>query len=219
MQMMSAVSAMQSAGHDKPHGTGSIVPALAQNARAGHPQFQNGNGKRGSPGHPPYYDENVGRFTGEDPIRFKGGPNFYEYAESNPVTLKDAYGLQAECTLVGQRQVTPWIPTATVSSQTPWVYKDFSEIDDKGIATVRCKWVNTVTKALWGSALFGLEYRCVLKLPCGLALEYNSYDFEWHTRSEGQRTDPDWTGTSYTTYPLDDGDLFYESLCKLRNPN
>jgi RHS repeat-associated protein len=166
-----------------------------------------------------YYDENVGRFTGEDPIRFKGGPNFYEYVESNPITLKDAYGLQAECTLVGQRQLTPWIPTATVSSQTPWVYKDFAEIDDKGIATVRCRWVNTVTKALWGSALLGLEYRCVLKLPCGLALEYNSYDFEWRTRSEGQRTDPDWTGTSYTIYPLDDGDLFYEALCKLRNPN
>jgi len=166
-----------------------------------------------------YYDENLGRFIGEDPIRFKAGPNFYEYVKSNPVTLKDAYGLQEECTLVGQHQLTPWIPTATVSSQTPWVYKDFSEIDDKGIAVVRCRWVNTVTKALWGSALFALQYRCTVKLPCGLALEYNSYDFEWRTRSEGQRTDPDWTGTSYTIYPLDDGDLFYEALCKLRNPN
>jgi hypothetical protein len=25
--------------------------------------------------------------------------------------------------------------------------------------------------------------------------------------------------TSYTIYPLDDGDLFYEALCKLRPPN
>ena len=61
MQVMSAVTAMQSAGHDKSHGTGSIVPApsagsgqaLAKNARAGHPLFQNGKGKHGSPGHPP----------------------------------------------------------------------------------------------------------------------------------------------------------------------
>lgn len=52
VQVMSAVSAMQSARHNQPHGTGSIVPALAQNARAGHPQFQNGNGKHGSLGHP-----------------------------------------------------------------------------------------------------------------------------------------------------------------------
>jgi RHS repeat-associated protein len=166
-----------------------------------------------------YYDQNVGRFIGEDPIRFKAGPNFYEYVKGNPVALKDAYGLQAECTLVGQHKLTPWIPTATISSQTPWVYNDSSEIDDKGIAVVRCQWERTVTKALWGSALFAFEYRCVEKLPCGLALEYNSYDFEWRTRSEGQRTDRDWTGTSYTIYPLDDGDLFYEALCKLRPPN
>ena len=85
---------------------------------------------------------------------------------------------------------------------------------------IRCRWVNTVTKDLWGSALFGLEYRCVLKLPCGLALEYNSYDFEWRTRPEGQRTDPDWTGTSYTSFPGDDLDLLYEILCKTgSNPN
>jgi hypothetical protein len=33
---------MQPAGHNRPNSTGSIVPALAQNARAGHPQFRNG---------------------------------------------------------------------------------------------------------------------------------------------------------------------------------
>ncbi len=42
VQRMSAVSAMQTAGHDKAYGIGSIVPALAKNARAGHPQFRNG---------------------------------------------------------------------------------------------------------------------------------------------------------------------------------
>ena len=43
MQVVSAVDAMQAAGHNKPwyrH----IVPALAKNARTGHPEF--GNGKR-----------------------------------------------------------------------------------------------------------------------------------------------------------------------------
>jgi hypothetical protein len=37
VQVMSAVGAMQAAGHDKQHGTGRIVPALANNARTGHP--------------------------------------------------------------------------------------------------------------------------------------------------------------------------------------
>ena len=45
MQVMSAISAMQTAGHDKSHGTSSIVPALAKSARAGHPEFRNGKGE------------------------------------------------------------------------------------------------------------------------------------------------------------------------------
>jgi uncharacterized Zn-binding protein involved in type VI secretion len=52
VQVISAVGAMQAAGHDKPHGTGSIVPALAKNARTGHPLFRNGKRKPRNPGHP-----------------------------------------------------------------------------------------------------------------------------------------------------------------------
>jgi hypothetical protein len=58
---MSAVGAMQPTGHDKPHGTGSIVPALAKNARTGHPQFRNGKGKPGNPGHPAYWHPKLER--------------------------------------------------------------------------------------------------------------------------------------------------------------
>ena len=42
-----------------------------------------------------YFDQNVGRFNSEDPIRFKGGNNFYEYAYNNPVKVTDPRGLQA----------------------------------------------------------------------------------------------------------------------------
>jgi hypothetical protein len=51
VQVMSAVSATQAAGHDKSHGKGGIVPALAKNARTGHPEFRNwkGNTKAGPP--------------------------------------------------------------------------------------------------------------------------------------------------------------------------
>jgi len=51
VQVMRAVTAMQSAGH-KAHGIGSIVPALAQNARTGHPQFRNGKRKTWKGGPP-----------------------------------------------------------------------------------------------------------------------------------------------------------------------
>ena len=40
-----------------------------------------------------YYDPQAGRFINEDPIRFKGGANFYAYTEDNPVTATDPAGL------------------------------------------------------------------------------------------------------------------------------
>jgi RHS repeat-associated protein len=41
-----------------------------------------------------YYDQKTGRFASEDPIRFKGGANFYIYSANNPTILKDPFGLQ-----------------------------------------------------------------------------------------------------------------------------
>lgn len=42
-----------------------------------------------------YYDPQVGRFTTQDPISFKGGINLYRYAP-NPVEWIDPYGLMAK---------------------------------------------------------------------------------------------------------------------------
>jgi RHS repeat-associated protein len=41
-----------------------------------------------------YYDPQVGRFLSEDPIRFGGGINFYDYVENQPTNLTDAGGLR-----------------------------------------------------------------------------------------------------------------------------
>ncbi|MBZ5722959.1 MAG: RHS repeat-associated core domain-containing protein, partial [Acidobacteriia bacterium] len=41
-----------------------------------------------------YYDQNIGRFFSEDPIRFRGGVNFYRYVANNPVSLTDPSGLK-----------------------------------------------------------------------------------------------------------------------------
>jgi RHS repeat-associated protein len=40
-----------------------------------------------------YYDQTTGRLVSEDPIKFKGGINFYRYAKNNPVNLVDPFGL------------------------------------------------------------------------------------------------------------------------------
>jgi RHS repeat-associated protein len=43
-----------------------------------------------------YYDPQSGRFTQEDPIGLAGGVNLYGFANSDPVTYSDPYGLSAE---------------------------------------------------------------------------------------------------------------------------
>lgn len=40
-----------------------------------------------------YYDPATGRFTSEDPIRFRAGVNFYRYVKNSVTNLMDPYGL------------------------------------------------------------------------------------------------------------------------------
>jgi RHS repeat-associated protein len=42
-----------------------------------------------------YYDPQIGRFISEDPIRFHGGINFYDYVFNSPTTLRDPRGTDA----------------------------------------------------------------------------------------------------------------------------
>jgi len=41
-----------------------------------------------------YFDPSAGRFLSQDPIRFRGGLNFYACVRNNPVVFKDVFGYQ-----------------------------------------------------------------------------------------------------------------------------
>lgn len=41
-----------------------------------------------------YYSTELQRFVSEDPIRFKGGINFYRYVGNIPTTFRDPLGLE-----------------------------------------------------------------------------------------------------------------------------
>jgi RHS repeat-associated protein len=43
-----------------------------------------------------YFDQNVGRLLSEDPIRFRGGKDFYAYVLNNPLKYRDPSGRQGE---------------------------------------------------------------------------------------------------------------------------
>src|SRR5258706_11516542 len=44
-----------------------------------------------------YYDASAGRFTSEDPIRFRGGFDFYAYVINDPIDSIDPMGLCGPC--------------------------------------------------------------------------------------------------------------------------
>jgi RHS repeat-associated protein len=54
-----------------------------------------------------YYDQNAGRYSSEDPIRFKGGKNWYAYVGNEPTTLVDPFGYDGG----------PWHPHAGISTK------------------------------------------------------------------------------------------------------
>jgi RHS repeat-associated protein len=59
-----------------------------------------------------YYNPYICRFINPDPSGFKGGLNFYQFADGNPISEIDPFGLGA----VGDNDVTSWITSGAIGT-------------------------------------------------------------------------------------------------------
>jgi len=64
-----------------------------------------------------YYDPGAGRFLSEDPLGFKGGPDFYAYVDNRPTRYKDPLGLLRDC---DQEQIDCF--NNCYNSKLPWPF-------------------------------------------------------------------------------------------------
>jgi RHS repeat-associated protein len=60
-----------------------------------------------------YYDASLGRFVSEDPIRFKGGDDFFRYTGNDPVDYGDPFGLESSAPQMAPCTATPSVPDPT----------------------------------------------------------------------------------------------------------
>ncbi len=64
-----------------------------------------------------YYSPYLCRFINADPSGFAGGLNFYAYANGNPVSYLDAFGLNAHAT---SDTFFSWLPNASLNFADPF---------------------------------------------------------------------------------------------------
>jgi len=88
-----------------------------------------------------YYDPKTGRFTQEDPIGLAGGLNTYGFADGDPVSYSDPYGLQPDPTCLIN-------PGVCIALQHAHVVKDVL-LEGAGVV------VDVLGNALWGLATVG----------------------------------------------------------------
>ena len=82
-----------------------------------------------------YYDPATGRFLREDPVRFTGGKNFYQYADNMPTSLVDPLGMNSTVS-VGPNGITINVaitiygPGSTVERAAAW-QKNITDVWNK----------------------------------------------------------------------------------------
>ena len=94
MQVISAVTAIQTLGMTNKIVQAASQPALAKSARTGHPQFGNGTGERENLGHPPSANgEGVTYDAVDRMVENGGGANQFVYSPVSQQPLAEMHGL------------------------------------------------------------------------------------------------------------------------------
>jgi RHS repeat-associated protein len=83
-----------------------------------------------------YYDPKTGRFTQEDPIGIAGGLNVYGYANGDPVSYANPYGLRADTIDVQSERAREWI--AILSQKSP----TFARVYDALNRALASRWIS-----------------------------------------------------------------------------
>jgi RHS repeat-associated protein len=157
-----------------------------------------------------YYDPVPGRFLSEDPVRYKGGVDFYTYASNDPISLADPLGLSPICVWIGSSELGS-TTSATRNYTSPWTYafatQDGGPDPDTGIITMNlhCHWKRTYVRQVWQTKLYLNTYLCIDQLACGKSLVW--LEFGVNSRTRYIRDEPGGTETTTTS----DQHLGYDS--------
>ena len=142
-----------------------------------------------------YYDQNVGRFIGEDPIRFKAGTNFYRYARNTPTFFTDPFGLKT-CTPVFHFSFS-YTSNETSPLKGMTFVGAYSEGPDDytPYAILTCVWDrNVVTETYKITKTFTL-YKCFGEKGCGDPAPYYETDVQTDRQFMGLQTSSETTSS------------------------
>jgi len=149
-----------------------------------------------------YLDPSTGKFLSEDPVRYLGGSNFYDYARNNTPDLADPLGLSPVCTWVGSTELASW-NTATRRYTSPWMFitatQDGGPDQDSGVifTNLHCTWGRNYVRQVWQNTMYLNTYLCVDHLACGLNLVW--FDFNVDTKKRYVGDEPGGTEKNTTS--------------------
>ncbi|MGA8762835.1 MAG: RHS repeat-associated core domain-containing protein, partial [Candidatus Sulfotelmatobacter sp.] len=173
-----------------------------------------------------YYDQNVGRFLSEDPVRSPIQTDRYKYVRNSPLNRVDSSGLsdhshsQSSCTLVSTLRLLLWTSESNRTPTSDWYFKDSHQMHAEEYVPwviVTCIWERTYGAELWGHWLTELTYKCSSDSPCWLGnpsghSEWTEHRFKSSTEDMGPTTDTERTTTS-TVLPIGAEDETNDIMC------
>ena len=173
-----------------------------------------------------HYDQNIGRFIGEDSFRSSLKMNRYSYVSNRPVLVIDPSGKQEQCKLLSTFTV-PWFDERIPRGKPKFTYAGLGQVEEPSddpngklptptLTSLSCLWDKTITVDIWGNQFKRFTWECTYTLMCGEQIHY------YRTRWEHERW---WKGMTSTTERVGTGPFLvrpfeyeYEEDCEDHGP-